>query len=331
MNDSLTPKAILTDVSSRKMNKSLAIDLLLSLIEKSNDLVLREACINALHKLGIPKENMEKVYKIIESVLLSDENQFVRNSATVLISDHLLKYGADALIWTIQHDSSPLVINTLIELFLNESQKISLELTQELHKWLSNYANCIGINLQESFFFLEVECLFAKYIKNYEISDKSFTYFQYISNVRSSEPFIIINDCHIERLHFNFYNWFYLKKNQDIIESFSKIKDLASYLTLQKNYDFKFRDSIDLPSTIACLNQLKELNLRANGIKIIPNYIFTLANLRELDLSKNKIEEIPSSIVKLKKLKVLNLKNNNLDIIPSDLHEYLASLNKFEY
>ena len=331
MSESLTPEAILTDFSRGKVNINLAVDLLLSLIEKSSNLELREACINALRKLGIPKENMEKVYKIIENLLLSDENQFVRNSAAVLISDHLLKYGEDALTWTIQHDSSPLVINTLIELFLDESQKVSLELSQELHKWLSNYANCIGINLQESFFFLEVECLFTKYIKNYEISDKSFTYFRYISNSKSSEPFIFINNRHIERLHFNFYNWLYLKKNQDIIESFRKIKDLASYLSLQKNYDLKFRDSIDLPSSIACLNQLKVLNLSANGIKIIPNYIFTLINLRELDLSRNKIEEIPSSIVTLNKLKVLNLKNNNLDIIPSDLHEYLASLNKFEY
>jgi Leucine-rich repeat (LRR) protein len=242
-----------------------------------------------------------------------------------------LKYGEDALTWTIQHDSSPLIINTLIKRFMEVNQKISRELSDHLQTWILNYANKIGVVPRDASFFLEVECLFAKYIENYEISDSSFTYFLYISREISKKPFIVINNKHVELLFFNFFNWLYLKRNQDIIASFNKIKDLASYLSLQKNYDINIKDFIPIPSSIGYLYHLKVLNLSANGIKTIPNYIFNLSNLREIDLSENKIEEIPKSISNLKKLKILNLKNNKIHKISSELNDYVNSLNKFDY
>ncbi|TFG03003.1 MAG: hypothetical protein EU542_03570 [Promethearchaeota archaeon] len=331
MNESLTPEAILTDVSRGKINQNLAVDLLLSLIEKSNNLKLREDCIRALHKLSIPKEMLEDVYKTIESCLLSDESQFVRNSAAILISEQLLKYGEDALTWTIQHDSSPLIINTLIKIFLEKSKNVSIELTEALQNWLLNYSDKIGIVMEESLFFLEVECLFAQYIQNYEISIDSITYFQHISNVKNPNPFIFIKNRHVESLNFKFYNWLYLKRNQDIINSFIKIKDLDSFLSLYKQYDLVFKNPNTVPSSIGHLTCLKVLNLSGNEIRTIPNFIFSLSNLQELDLSNNRIETIPTLISKLKQLKLFNLKNNNLHNIPSKLEEYLNSLNTFQY
>jgi Leucine-rich repeat (LRR) protein len=135
----------------------------------------------------------------------------------------------------------------------------------------------------------------------------------------------------VESLNFNFYYWLYLKKNQDIIDSFRKVKDLPSLLSLHKQYDVQFEDLITIPPSIGNLHHLKILKLSSNGIKIIPNFLYSLINLRELDLSKNTIEEIPHSILKLKQLKVLNLKKNNLQNIPSELDEYLASLDLFQY
>jgi len=331
MSESLTPDAILTDFSRGKINETLAIDLLLSLIEKSNDLELREASIRALHKVGIPKEKLETVYKTIESCLLSDESPFIRNSAVDIISEHLLKYGEDALTWTIQHDPSPLIINTLIKIFLKKSKNVSIELTEALQNWLLNYSDKIGIVMEESLFFLEVECLFAKYIKNYEISIDSITYFQHISNVKNPNPFIVIKNRHVELLNFKFYNWLYLKKNQDIINSFIKIKDLDSFLSLYKQYDLMFKNPNILPSSIVHLTLLKVLNLSGNEIRTIPNFIFSLFNLQELDLSNNRIEAIPTLISKLKQLKIFNLKNNNLHYIPSKLEDYINSLNTFQY
>ena len=330
MSESLTPEAILTDVSRGKINKHLAADLLLSLIEKNSNPELRTASIFALQKLVIPIERVEIVYKTIESCLLSDEDPFVRNSAATLIAKQLLKYGIDALSWTIQHDSSPLVIKTLIDIFL-DNQHISRELTECLQVWVKEYADKIGIVPEEAPFFLEVEYLFTKNIKSYEISDNSFSYFRFIRNMKSPKSFIYINNRHVERLYFNFYNWLYLKRNQDIINSFNRMKDLTSYLSLYKKYDLKFKDSNTLPSSIGSLSRLIILDLSENGIKNIPNYIFTLSNLRELNLSRNEITQIPTSILKLKNLKVLNLKNNNLKIIPPKLNNYLTSLDKFQY
>ncbi|MFW9929721.1 MAG: leucine-rich repeat domain-containing protein, partial [Candidatus Thorarchaeota archaeon] len=330
MSESLTPEAILTDASRGRITKLLAVDLLLSLIEKSNNSELRTTSIFTLQKLIIPKEKVEKVYETIESCLLSDENAFVRSSAAILISEQLLKYGIHALKWAIHHDSSPIVLNTLMAFFIEKPQ-ISLELTECLQIWLKNYAEKIGIVPEEARFFLEVESLFAQRIKNYEISDDSHFYFRGITNMKPQESFFNISKNHIKVLHYNFYNWLYLKRNQDIITSFSKIQDLASFLSLYKQYDINFKDPPTLPSSIGRLVHLKVLNLSGNEIKSIPSYIFSLSNLQELDLSKNTIEKIPNSILKLKKLKVLNLKNNDLQDIPSELEEYLASLDKFEY
>lgn len=331
MSDSLTPEAIFIDLSRGKINRFLALDLLISLTEKSNNPDLRRECIATIRKVGIQKENAETIYKTIERCLLSDENQFVRSSAADLISKCLLKYGKDAIIWTIRHDSSPIVLNTLLRLFLSNDQKTSDEIINEIQNWLLDYADNVGVVPEEAKFFLDIECLFAKNIKSYEISNESFTYFKYMAEIPSLKPFINIKNDHIEKLYFTFYNWLYLKKNQDIIESFRKIKDLPSFLSLHKQYDVKFEDLTAIPPSIGNLNHLKVLKLSSNGIKIIPSILYSLINLRELDLSKNEIEHISGSILNLKKLKILNLKNNKLRSIPVELNEYVSLLDEFQY
>ena len=147
----------------------------------------------------------------------------------------------------------------------------------------------------------------------------------------SPNPFILIHNRHVESLNFNFYYWLYLKKNQDIIDSFRKVKDLPSLLSLHKQYDVQFEDLITIPPSIGNLHQLKVLKLSSNGIKIIPSFLYSLINLRELDLSKNEIESISDSILDLKKLKILNLKNNKLRSIPAELNEFVSSLDEFQY
>lgn len=330
MSQPLTPDAILSDVINGKINVSLAVDLLLSHIEKSDNEELRSDCILTLYKLDIPKEKIEKTYQTVESCLLTDENQFVRNSAVFLIANKLLEYGLKALSWSIQHDSSPLVINTLIKIFLERNPNISRHLTNLLKTWLFNYASNIGITPQESLFFLEIECLFANQIKNYFISEGSYSYFQFIMNIKSNS-FIYINNRHVKKLHFNFYYWLYLRKNQDIINSFTKVKDLGSILSLYKRYDLQFKELNTVPTRIGNLTYLEVLDLSSNGINAIPFSIFSLSKLRVLDLSNNNIRVIPKSIKKLNQLKVLKLNDNNLDTIPSNIEKYLNSLDTFQY
>ena len=135
----------------------------------------------------------------------------------------------------------------------------------------------------------------------------------------------------MESLNFTFYNWLYLKKNQDIIDSFRKIKDLSSFLTLHKHYDLKFKDIVVIPPSIGDLHHLKNLKLSSNSFKSIPSFLYSLINLRELDLSKNDIEYISDSILKLQNLKILNVKHNKLDSIPTELEDYLSLLDEFQY
>ena len=107
MKRSFTPETIVSDFLNGKLNFKLAADLLISLLEKSNNPELRKKSILAFERL---KGSNEKIFNIFENCLLSDENPFVRSAAAKLISQTYLKYGIKTLLWVIQHDKSPIVI-----------------------------------------------------------------------------------------------------------------------------------------------------------------------------------------------------------------------------
>jgi hypothetical protein len=331
MNESINPVAIVADLKRGNISKSLAIDRLVSLIEKSNNPDIRRQAIQALKKIDIPKDKNRETFRIIESCLLSDENQFVRSSAAELISHKFLKFGIKALLWTIHNDNSPYMLRTLIKVFLGEENDPPADIKSELIRWLKNYAKKMELIQDQVLFLLDVECLFSKYIKNYEISESSFRYFNILTEVPSENPFLHVNNKCVEGLNYNFYNWLFLKNNQDLISSFMGIKDLNQFLSLHKRYDLNFEFKLQLPSSIGLLSTLKSLNLSLNRLTKVPRFIFFLPKLQDLDLNKNNIKELPSSITKMKSLRKLNLKDNKIISLPPELKTFLSTLDEFRY
>ena len=63
---------------NKKINRSVATELLISLIEGSDDHIIRSDSIKAFEAVGI-KEKAS--FKILENALLSDESQIVRSAA----------------------------------------------------------------------------------------------------------------------------------------------------------------------------------------------------------------------------------------------------------
>jgi len=126
----LSPETIYSGLKNKEIDRNIAVDRLIFLIEGSNNPKIRSESISILNQLKI---NDLKLFKIIESSLLSDENPFVRRSAVNLIGHQFLKEGLDTLTWVVQHEKSPLVLKAIFDL--------NLELTEARLKLLSKESN----------------------------------------------------------------------------------------------------------------------------------------------------------------------------------------------
>lgn len=113
MRKTLTPESIYNYIIRGKLNKAEGVELLISIIQESEDAALRAEYIELFKKLD---HKSETIFKILENSLISDENPFVRNAAANTIIGNYLKEGLNALKWTIQHEKSPLVLKTILRI-----------------------------------------------------------------------------------------------------------------------------------------------------------------------------------------------------------------------
>ncbi|MFW9945277.1 MAG: HEAT repeat domain-containing protein [Candidatus Odinarchaeota archaeon] len=327
MKGSFTPEAIISDFLSGKLNFALAADLLISLLEKSNNPEVRRNSILALERL---KGSNEKIFNILENCLLSDENHFIRSAAAKLIGQTYLKYGLKTLLWVIEHDKSPIVIHTIINMAENETNYHFKSIEKAISKWIEGFSTHLGVVPKESRFFLDLEVFFAQDKYNYEITPLTYIYYKKISCINNGNPWLLINNKHVEMLNFNYFNWYFLKINQDIIDSFIEIRDLDTFLDLYKKIELRKSNVTTIPKSLIYLDSLKKLKLKRNNLAKFPEFLTQIESLQELDLSYNSIREIPASIMNLKNLRILKLNNNNIQKISKGMKSYLSSLQIFD-
>ena len=74
-----------------------------------------------------------------------------------------------------------------------------------------------------------------------------------------------------------------------------------------------------LPVAITLLKNLKELSLKNNKSKYLPNQICNLNNLTLLDLDGNQLQVLPPEIEQLPKIKYLFLQNNQFQSLPKEI------------
>jgi hypothetical protein len=328
MKESLTPEKIKKEVLTGDLGKENAVELLLSLIEGSDNIQTRVESIKALEKINLQSE---RIFKILENFLISDENAVVRASVADYIINNFTEYGQSALIWVIQHERCPLVLNT----FYDSIEKFEIpqlkQIKKELLNWNVKYADEIGVVPQESRFFLDFEALFAQDKKSNEIEPQFFKNFTKLSNVKNGEPWLVIKNQHVEVLNFNYFNWKWVKENQDIIKSLYGFKYLDVYFNSLSKYNIVNDNFFELPDSIGKLIFLKKLILKGNMLKEIPKSIENLISLKELDISFNKFYEIPQIIGKLKSIKKLNIKGNKIQEISHSSKKIIVSLRDFKY
>ncbi|MFX0180694.1 MAG: leucine-rich repeat domain-containing protein [Candidatus Hodarchaeota archaeon] len=327
MKSSFNPETIVSDFSKGKLNFTLAADLLISLLEKSNNPDMRRKSILALERL---QGSNEKIFNTLENCILSDENHYVRSAAAKLVGHAYLKYGLKTLLWVIEHDKSPIVIRTIIDMVENETNNHSKPIEKAISKWIEVFSTHLDVVPKESRFFLDLEVSFAQDKYNYEITPLTYTYYKKIRRINDDDPWLLINNKHVEALKFNYFNWYFLKINQDIIDSFIEIKDLDTFLDLYKKIELKKFNSSTIPKSLVYLESLKTLKLKRNNLAKFPEFLTQIESLQELDLSYNSIREIPHSIMNLKNLRILKLNNNNIQKVSKGMKSYLSSLQIFD-
>ncbi|MFX0187864.1 MAG: leucine-rich repeat domain-containing protein [Candidatus Hodarchaeota archaeon] len=320
MREPFTSERIYSEVKHGKLNKSEAIELLISLIEGSNEAKVREKCLDVCKKLSL---KTERIFKILENSLISDENPLVRSAAARAIFSNFLKDDLSSLKWAIQHEKSPIVLKTIFDFFKNINNQKFKFLNKELQKWVETFALTIGLVSDEAKFILDLEALFAKDGENYEINAETYNYYQSLTD--DGEPWLEIKNKHITGLSLNFYNWSFVKENPEYVDYLLSLVHLNLFLSALKKLNININRIREVPESIGLLMSLERLNLSRNKIRNLPKSIGSLCSLKTLDLSRNNIQEIPQSVFKLTSLKWLDLSHNDIQEIPESIVN-LASL-----
>jgi len=77
----LTPKAIYEDLKNKDLDYTSALELLITLIDNTDNVDTRLESIRILEKI---QAKDDKVYKLLENLLISDSNEYIRNLAASL-------------------------------------------------------------------------------------------------------------------------------------------------------------------------------------------------------------------------------------------------------
>jgi hypothetical protein len=328
MKASLTPEKVLKDLSLAEINKEEAGDLLISLIEKSDKANIRVKSINILEQLSLLNE---KIFQVLENCLLSDEDAAVRASAVKLMLLNFTDVAIAPIKWSIEHDKSPLVLKIIFDYFENIKNHKFESIIKFISNWFKEFSSQIGIVSEESRFFFDLDYLFAKDKRNYEINPRIYKTFEKVRDDKESEPWLVINNRHVEILNFNYFTWNFIKEHTDLIESLIKMPYLNLFFNAINKYNYNRDITIEIPKSIGRLILLKKLVLKGNFLKKIPPSIKKLSHLKELDLSYNQFQDIPIYISSLNSLEFLNLKHNKIDEISHPLGKTLNFIRRLEY
>ena len=326
MNEEVTPEKIQKSFLDGDIGREETTDLLISLINGSEEAKIRATSIDLLENIAF-KDG--EIFKILENHLISDENACVRASAARLIIINFLDDGLEPIEWSTKNDKSPLVIKTIIDTFEVKKESIQEAIDKNLRFFLETFASNLGVIYEEARFFLDLESIFSIGKENYEINPLDFKKFEVLNNNMDSIPWLVIKNKHVEVLNLNFFNWRFIKQSKEIFDSFSRLKYLDLYLNSIKKYCMTNFNNVEVPKSIGRLTSLKKLVLTGNNLQSIPESIKNLNMLLELDLSHNQLQEIPQVLTSLTSLEHLNMKYNNILSVPEAMNNFVNSIADF--
>ena len=300
----LTPQKILENIRNKDIDKIVAVEQLISLIENSNFVKVRLDSIETLGQIDIKNKI---IFDLLENLLVSDSNESIRNAAANLLKDHYIDKAFSPMKWALNHDESPYALNTIFDALIT--------IIKNLEKSSDKTSRIVLIQ--------EINKIDEKEIKiGYEILKEK----RNIKDIANDElADILINYFTLLYLKKTFWRLKYVIENTKIVELDFIFKGLTSlpeaikYLSSLKLLILRYNQIIKLPDWIGSLNDLKCLNLNVNNLTKLPKSIGGLNSLKELLLWKNELASLPDSIGSLPSLEILNLRLNRLEALPSSI------------
>ncbi len=295
----LTPEKICEEFENNNLDKHTAFDLLISLIENSENENDRVKSIESLEKIGIFNG---KTFIILENALISDSNGNIRNAAAKVIEKKFSNEKALVpLKWAIKHESNyeclVTIIKTLEKINDKEAKAILIEQLKKIRK--TKYLNK-DKNIQNKRFKKTLKGLFRE--RKYED----------LTHKELSE--ILINYLTIRHLIEQFPNVYYELDPQTAL---IKELDLSDYMEFEvKGTPWGWKNNIKKLSDInglLNLNNLEKIDLSNNQITNIKELI-QLLNLKIIILTNNKITDLENinHLKTLLSLEYLDLRGNEL-------------------
>lgn len=295
----LTPEKICEEFENNNLDKHTAFDLLISLIENSENENDRVKSIENLEKIGIFNG---KTFIILENALISDSNGNIRNAAAKVIEKKFSNEKALVpLKWAIKHESNYecliTIIKTLEKINDKEAKAILIEQLKKIRK--TKYLNK-DKNIQNKRFKKNLKGLFKE--RKYED----------LTHKELGE--ILINYLTIRHLIEQFPNVYY---ELDPKTALIKELDLSDYMEYEvKGTPWGWKNNIKKLSDINGLhnlNNLEKIDLSNNQITNIKELI-QLLNLKIVILTNNKITDLENinHLKTLPSLEYLDLRGNEL-------------------
>ena len=267
----LTPDKIISLYHSNELDVITTIGLLASIIESNDNTKLRIESISHLSKLISKNHFDEKIFKIFESCIITDEDFLVRISAIKSLTQAFPEKCLMPLEWAIKNEKSIRVLHIIISLIKRgKIKKISI-----LNTALSER---IGVVSEEVGFFCELLTFEAKKLEESN-EDTNFNSLFYKANT--------IEDFKDKLKYVEYGSYVYTIDSDRVIAfSFTPISHPLKVI----------------PKSLKTLSKLSWLNLSGNNLEIIPDWLGNFTDIIYLNLSfNNALKILPDSIFELSK------------------------------
>lgn len=261
MKNALKPNAIYRKLLRNEIKMIEGIEILLSIIEKSDNNSTRLESLNILFKLKIKDQN---VFKTIENCIISDESEEIRIISAKIILENYLILGRKCLEWALLNDNSSKLLKVLGKI-LNDQKLNQYEALYATYlQRLKNIAKRFDIVSEEVPFLLDLEFNIANY--------NSFNW--------SSKSKLFYDD-----------NVMFRNQDQHILELSISLRDqIPASIRLLENLkilDLSCNNLTTLPNSISDLTKLKSIDLSWNDFEVFPTVLNKLKSVKKVNFHNN--------------------------------------------